>query len=298
MRSLLLFLLLLFPFLGIGQTGNTDLIYTRSRDSLACNIIEVRSQYLVYNITAPPNDTMYWEHVENYEYDYFLKGEASDFEGEDFLYKKENPLFTFSLFGGMLSAGIPKEIRDGLKDQVYEYRSDLAVGQGYGFQITHGVYKELFIGLVASYQHWQFAEENLLDTLPGSSNPLISGDDRITMTTVDMVFGQRKLSSNGSIALYYGATAGFGQYKRESTGNIPEYYHFTTKKAGFNTSLFFQGDFFISEQLSFLAGLHMQKIFLGETPANDPYIYNPGTYPHQLRYFIQLGLTYHIFDGK
>lgn len=294
----LLIFVLLGSFSALGQQEEVDLIVTRSRDSLECAIIKVRSQHIIYVHRGKTQDTLSWDDVDNYEYDFFLKPEdKSDWEGEDFLFNSSNPTAQISGYGALASASVPRDLRRNKNTQIYDFRNNFAVGYGLGVNAFYKISEKLYLGFEIGKDQWSYEGEIKIDTLQ-NPNSTFFAREKIQINRLSAGIKRRDLNKRSSIAMNYGLLLGLSSYDRESTTRNPNEVVGIVKSAAIDLSLFVGGEFFVSPTFSFLGDIAYNRAFLPGKPSASSGIYDLNSSPHRERIVIKVGVIYNWFPSK
>jgi hypothetical protein len=294
----LLFFGLLGCFAAIGQQEEVDLIVTRSRDSLECAVIKVRSQHIIFIHKGEAQDTLSWDEVDNYEYDFFLKPEEkSDWEGEDFLFNSSNPTAQIAAYGALASASVPRSLRRNKNTQIYDFRNNFAVGYGLGINAFYKISDKLYLGFELESDKWSYEGDIKIDTLK-NPNSTFFAREKIQINRLSAGIKRRDLNKRNSIAMNYGFLLGLSSYHRESTTHNPYEVVGVVKSAAIDLSLFVGGEFFVSPTFSFLGDIAYNRAFLPGKPTASSGIYDLDSSPHRERIVIKVGVIYNWFPSK
>lgn len=206
-NAIILFLI----FVSAHTIYSQDLIVTLTNDSLNCEITQIDSEYIHFNMVINKevrNSVLMISAIKNYQENYYSKSKIPSQNSSSMEYAR----FHIILSGG--GSYLLDPIADNVSDELRVYYEDLKMGYNLGLDVNYYFNKTIGIGIKYSYFNSSSSSKGTSDRDGIISEWDIS--ENIMINFVGPTFLARFLSKNNKNAFILGLSVGYMIYKDDA----------------------------------------------------------------------------------
>ena len=201
----------MFIIISTHTVFSQDLIVTLTNDSLNCEITQIDSEFIHFNIVHNEevrNSVLMLAAIKNYEKKFYSK---SNFPSQD-KSSVEYPRFHIILSGG--GSYLLDPIADNVSDELRDYHQNLKMGYNLGLDVNYYFNKTIGVGLKYNYFNSSSSSSGTSSTGGNSSEWNIN--ENIMINFAGPTFLARFLSKKNKNAFILGLSAGYMWYKDDA----------------------------------------------------------------------------------